>query len=49
MNDELREIVLLLSKLVNEIEDFKNKYEGKMNDVCYEISCLSNGTGTEWQ
>tara|TARA_Y100001938_G_C7930860_1_gene349264 strand:+ start:377 stop:526 length:150 start_codon:yes stop_codon:yes gene_type:complete len=49
MNDELREIVVLLKELVNQIEDVKQRYEGKMNDLCYEISRLSEGTGTEWQ
>ena len=46
---ELREIVVLLRELINQIEDFKLRHEGKMNDLSYEISCLCEGTGTEYQ
>ncbi len=49
MTEDLAELIVVLREIVNQLEDFKLRMEGKMNDLGYEISCLSNGTGTEWQ
>jgi hypothetical protein len=38
-----------LQELVNASIRRNEIIEGKINDLSYEISCLSEGTGTEWQ
>lgn len=38
-----------LQELINTSIKRNEIIEGKINDLSYEISCLSEGTGTEWQ